>query len=331
MPENDPTQPLLTFCGFADTRNVGDRALYLTNCELFARSLVRFDQVPEDAKRVVNLFGGGTYYPYSLGRRFKRRRENFAIGLGVHQPEKGRFGMLTRFEMSRWRFGYLGVRGPRSQQVLARHGIKSEVTGDTALAMPAPADVAPDGGTLGVSLVGQAMERRGSRQSVFTHTEVACRRLMAAGVHVRLFAFCKDDMPETIALGDRLSAHGEVELVDFWHAPIDQDLPRYLAALARCDAFICERLHASVLAAVVNRPFVPIGYKPKCHDFVESLAIDGLACVDPATADSDQLYGLAKQALDGSPDPQQLAERVGFFRQRIVTAAQQIIEIVESR
>ena len=129
-------------------------------------------------------------------------------------------------------------------------------------------------------------------------------------------------------LHSRLDPHGVVELVDFWAAPIDENLNSFLREMECCDVFIGERLHASVLAAVVNRPFVPIGYKPKCFDFVESLQIEGLRCLEPDNLQGDDLYNLVNKAMAAEPNREQLAERVKLYQSRICEGAEQIMDSV---
>lgn len=317
--------PYLVFCGFSDTSNIGDFAIYLANLNLFGDRLFRQSELIEleSSHQLVNLFGGGTYYPYALRGQFKRRAMNYAVGVGVHEPE-GRFGALTRLAMWRWRFGFLGVRGFRSEQVLRNHSIKCVVTGDTAMAIDAPKANVPENGTIGVSLVGESMDRSGSQRKVFAETERACLKLLAEGVRIRLFAFCKADLQEATKLRERLNPFGEVEFVDYWKSPINEDLFRFLSEMERCQAFVGERLHASVLAAVVNRPFVPIGYKPKCRDFVESLKIERFECVDPCSINAEQLSQRVLDALDEFPDRSVLGERVDQYRGRLCDAAAEI-------
>jgi polysaccharide pyruvyl transferase WcaK-like protein len=318
----------LVFCGFSDTANVGDFALFKANKQIFGNVLLEESAIPHETDHVelMNLFGGGTYFPYGLRYKYKRRKHNFALGLGAHEPEKGRYGLLTRLAISRWKFHYLGVRGYRTQEVLKRHNIKSVVTGDTAMAILPPGNTQNTKTMIGVSLVGESMARIGSLEKVSNSMETTCRRLLADGLDIRLFAFCKTDMPQTQVLQERLSAYGHVEIVDFWASPINRDLVKFLAEMETCAAFISERLHASVLSAVVNRPFVPISYKPKCRDFVDSLRIGDLSCVDPVEIDSEVLHERVLRLTDDISMKQQLKENVKSFRERIEEAGAEILE-----
>lgn len=316
----------VAYCGFSDTRNVGDYALFKACEQLFPS----FELVPARSPeaRMANLFGGGTMYPYSIRQRiYPKRPVNVAIGLGVAEPEPGRrFGLLTRWAMYRWRFQWFGVRGFRSQRILARHGISAHVTGDTALAhrLDHAASIAP--GRIAVSLVGERMQRRGDEQRVFQEVRQLCERLLATGREVLIVGFCLDDMPALLEL--RKSLGDRPGLLDFWAPPISRDLQRFLMELGRCELLLGERLHSLVLAATVGVPFVGLAYKRKCLDFAETIGFDRFL-VDPVSVGADRLErmlesgGRERRAL-----AEELASGVSAMRERLHSAAGEIGELI---
>jgi hypothetical protein len=319
-----PPASALAYCCFSDTRNVGDYSLFVANESLFPefRLVSASDRWSSD----VNLFGGGTLYPYSLRGWYPRRPVNVALGLGVVDPEfDGRFGILTRYQMHRWRFQHFGVRGPRSQRILADHGIAAHVTGDTALVHSAPPGTERRRGAIGISIVGETMHRLGSAATVYSTVLEVCRRLQAEGRPLRLIPFCLDDVPQMralqAALGDR------AEFVDFWDVD-GGGLGAVLRALGECDLVIGERLHAIVLAAAANTPFVGLAYKPKCHDFAQSLGPE-FSLDEQAGTSPDRLLALCRTALSQGPAiATLLEERVGGLRHRLREAAEEITRIV---
>jgi len=286
----------IAYCGYTDRRNVGDYALYRANQSLFAAH--ELIDAREDPDTAVNLVGGGTLYPWSLRYGYRRRRHNLAIGMGVSPPERSRFGLRTRWSMMRWRLARAGVRGPRSRQVLLDHGIPSIVTGDTALALEPPrgaAEVRSE--TIGLVVAGATSGRRGDPEHVVQQCAVAGRRLMAEGFSLRVLPCCVDDLEASERLVAKLGTPGACELVDFWAPPVNEDLKAMLEQFARCRLVISERLHGAVLAAAAGVMFISIGYKEKCHDFVESLGVPRLCVFDPQRLAGHELAAEAERLI----------------------------------
>jgi hypothetical protein len=294
-------RPRVAYCGFSDTANVGDYALYRANLHLFPRLHLVSGQDPAAG---VSLFGGGTLYPYCLRyNMFPKRPLRVAIGLGVEDPEfSGRFGPLTLLAMHLQRFRVFGVRGPRSHQILKRHGIRSTVTGDTALALSRPPSTAPRPASVGISLVGEAMTRQGDRTRTGVLVEGFCRKAMAEGCEIVLAPFCREDLPWAQDLQRRLD--GRPRLLDFWSPEIGEDLDLFLTELSRLGFMVAERLHAGVMAAALKVPFVLLPYKPKCLDFTESL--------DPGLSlayDDCSVEALWGRTSEGLRTPEELTSR----------------------
>lgn len=315
-------RPAVAYCGFTDMENVGDYALYQANCQLFPR-LALFQGRQERPSR-VNLFGGGTGYPYCLRYgTYPRRRINVAIGLGVEDPEfSGRFGPVTRFVMHWRRFAVFGVRGFRSQQILAAHGVASTVTGDTALAL----DARPRGerrDAVAVALVGEPMRRTGDPEHIRRELLAYCSRLLSEGLHVVLVPFCRADLPASQSLQHQLG--DRAGLVDFWAPPIDENLDLFLEELARMRFVVAERLHAAVLAAAVRVPFVALPYKPKVMDFVGSLQMTEELSMPYEHLSADGLLRVTRAVLaPGSALAETLESRVCAYRQRLRETAEEI-------
>ncbi len=317
------------YCCFADQRNVGDYCIHQANQRLFPRFRL-VDAIHDETH--VNLFGGGTLYPYGLRWKYPRRPLNFSIGIGVQEPVKRKFGLLTRWAMHRWNFPVLGLRGPRSREVLRRHGIHGKVTGDTALAL----EVEDAGGEstsaaslrVAVCLVGEPIESRfGEPCRVERELTDACQRLQASGLAISVIPFCQDDLEASRRLHDQLVQSGDCTLVDFWASPISGDLPRFLRELAACRFMLGERLHAAVMAAAVGVPFLAIGYRPKCFDFVESLDLSPAPIVHPDALNGEQAAGHVLANVDNQGLRLAIQEKVEGWRQTLRATAEEIQRI----
>jgi polysaccharide pyruvyl transferase WcaK-like protein len=117
---------------------------------------------------------------------------------------------------------------------------------------------------------------------------------------------------------------GASELLDFWDEPVAGQLDVILARLAACELLVGERLHAMVLAAAVGVPFVGVAYKPKCHDFGETLGLSHLL-LDPGTLTPDGLTHQISAVLNGrAAVEQQMGAAVADLRGRLRAAADEI-------
>ena len=127
-------------------------------------------------------------------------------------------------------------------------------------------------------------------------------------------------------LGEAL--HHDVEVLDFWGAEINTDLDRFLRSLARCELMIGERLHALVLAAALEMPFVGLAYKPKSFDFVESLGLSRLL-IEPERISGEHVAARALGVLAQADTLRdEIGTRVAEFRRRLIRAAEQALPVL---
>lgn len=315
----------VAYCGFTDTANVGDYALFVANQRLFP-GLSLFPG-GERRRAAANLFGGGTMYPYSLRHgMFPSRRVNVAIGLGVEDPAfAGRFGPLTRLAMWRHRFKLLGVRGYRSEGILAANGVRSVVTGDTALALERPAGSSPRD-AVGVAVVGEPMHRLGDPARTRAEVVGYCRRVLAEGLEVVLMPFCRHDVAASRDI--QAACGGRPSLVDFWSPRLGENLDAFLFELSRLRFMVGERLHAAVLAAAMDVPFVALPYKPKCLDFVESLKVEQTLTLDYETTSAGALWRRTRHGLEKTDLREAVAGAVKAYRAVLRQTAEEIRGIV---
>lgn len=313
----------VAYYGFTDTANVGDFALYQANIALFPK----FRLIPgrAQARADAGLFGGGTLYPYSLTNNwYPRHRLIFGVGVGVQDPPpKGKFGLLTRLAMWRHSFRFFGVRGFRSKAILARHGIESTVTGDTALFFSPDTSMSHKPGRVCISLVTEPMQRAGSVDLVVREVLQCATRLQAEGFEIVLIPFAKEDVPGSVRMANVLGRN--TRLVDFWSPDLKCSLPEFLRELQSCTVILAERLHSAVLASALGVPFLALGYKAKCFDFVESLKLSFGAIEDSRAVNAKALYSSIKCLL-GKADAVkgELIDKVSAYRGILVESAKMI-------
>lgn len=273
------------YLGWAGEGNVGDDLMYvahrralapLTVARLPARRtgprLAVLARVPAGVRARTMLLGGGTLFGrgdwlerLETVRAATGPRPWMTLGVGVEEPG---FGFADGATLARWArtarsWPVLGVRGPRSRELLADHGLEATLTGDPALLL---ADAAPPATVrerlLGVSLaVPEA--RHGDPDRVAATVESALATLRKRGWRLRVFVFSRHDAARAAVLAGELVS--------------PRTVPDLLRTLGECEVLVGERLHAMVMAAAAGTPALALEYRPKLRDFMASLDREALA------------------------------------------------------
>ena len=116
------------------------------------------------------------------------------------------------------------------------------------------------------------------------------RKLLARGYEVELFAIC----PQDLAACEEVARQSHAGIL-----PIPEALNShysYASRLAELDLVIALKLHAGVLAACANVPFIMLEYQPKCRDFCASIDWEDYN-VRTDNADSNIVMSLAERLL----------------------------------
>lgn len=238
-----------------------------------------------DASPPVALLGGGTlinsndefFQQYRTARdRLGRAVPVFSCGAKTPDFFSGKDGWRDRSR--EWveatsELPIVGARGPLSKQFLDAAGARNvSITGDPAVWLHQPlADsveaTADHPLRIGVNC-GSARFIWGELSRLLEVQAEVVRKLVAAGYEVELFAICPEDIPACLEVAQQANAG---------IAPIREPLTtneQYTAKLADLDLVIALKLHAGVLAACANVPFVMLEYQPKCRDFCASIGWD---------------------------------------------------------
>ena len=213
---------------------------------------------------------GGRYLPF-VEETIATDHPVAVLGSGVIDPAfpwsyRGRGPTLRDWCEVLPRCAYVGVRGPRSQQLLAEVGVASEVFGDPGCRFVQPdGHWTPEPGLIGVN-VGQAASRTwGSELAMLATLSSFVRRLAASGHRVEYYVVSPGDLVTTRQVQRESGTEGAPVFIEF------TDATRYLERVRRCEAFVALKLHAGVLAACAGVPMALVGYQPKGIDFMESI------------------------------------------------------------
>jgi hypothetical protein len=271
------------YFGTVGIRNLGDELLL----EAARRSFPDRTLVPLDARRAPHrqalrrlatsapalLVGGGTLLMSQPLRR--TLDEGLRAGLGFSTFGSGvedpRFvGDFADSQVASWRrllagAEHLGVRGPRSCEILAEIGVTTaSVVGDPAVVMSLSGQPSPRRGrVVGVNLgtawgaVWGQSEADAVRQAV-----KSIRRLMDSGWHVRLFSVWPPDTRLLHEIARMVGLPRSAVAVEY------RSPHRFMANIQGCDVFVGMKLHAQVLAMCAGVPTLALEYQPKTTDFL---------------------------------------------------------------
>lgn len=285
-------KPSFSYMGWVGHNNLGDEILYDAHKVLFAgENVVPFTQsnivkaVQKLSKKPAykaGILGGGTLINQSSSwitqmRALQARQPElplFCLGTGVTEDAfrakheqtslKEWVGVLEGFE-------FVGVRGPYSLAALEKAGFaKAVITGDTALSL-APDTFTPRtkhkviGFNYGLVKENQIW---GDPNSYSEQVAQTIKQLLDQGFEVRLLPVWDKDIASNKALLERVS-DPRCTMVECFDT-----LGHYVAELEKCDLFIGQKLHATIMACMQRVPSVMVEYQPKCRDFMASVDME---------------------------------------------------------
>lgn len=270
------------------TDNHGDEALLWILRDLLAPEIeVVFDGPDYD----IALLGGGTLINQSpwlidvFGAVLEKAGRGLVIGTGV--GDLYYWGdHFDRWEPLLRQCEYVGVRGPESLKLLNDHGIShAQVIGDPYLWLRCPVERNFINKRLGVNI--------GSTNNSLWGTN---DRDLAMLIGDALKSLKADGWSFTwISVWEK-----DKELIEIARAQIGDDAGPVLdarsqtlecySAIAACELFMGEKLHANAMAAVAGVPFIGLEYQPKVRDFAASIGMDSWI-VSTAERDKKKLIG----------------------------------------
>ena len=294
-------RPRAVYVGWVGHRNLGDEVLFEAHKRLFSGVALTVYR-PSRLRRPLcvatrrspydfGILGGGTLINQnhcwlSAVRDLQASGiPMVCLGTGVASPEfwsncdlamtrLGHSGnVLAAWADALASFSYVGVRGPRSLETLTASGVTDvQVVGDGALSLSSDdASRHPcwRPGLVGLS-VGhvEANPMWGDPSRYMDEVVEFVRRLCDAGREVHLLPVWSLDVPSNEAVLRRVDRDRCI-LVDAMDTYAE-----YSAAVRRCEVFVGQKLHATVIACMNHIPSVMIEYRPKCRDFMASMDLE---------------------------------------------------------
>lgn len=163
-------------------------------------------------------------------------------------------------------FTHVGVRGPRSKQVLDNHGVSSKIVGDTSL-MLEPSEYHPEE-TNRIAVVLRSEGEKWQQDNSYQDIVLEFCQDYSDDYEFVFLPFFPPDIP--------LHMNGAkiVNNASFSDYCTQADVESALDELSNCDLVIGEKLHANVLSACAHTPFLSLEYQPKNDDFARSIDME---------------------------------------------------------
>lgn len=282
----------VAYMGWLGHKNIGDEAC-LAAIKLFLPKNVElrcWDINPWSSSIVpdLSIIGGGTLLAPAYDARGRaidslldKGVPTVFWGTGV-LPHRGKLAERT-IQMLR-KAAFVGVRGPISHRILSDGGFPDSVlVGDPALLLrhnSTPSGLASNKIAINI---GDARGRLwGTERAIVGKINRLIIKLTRSGHEVVLFPMWPDDTKyiQQIPKQAKVSVRGWADdnyLLDFFRS---------------CKCVIGMKLHACVLSAAADVPFISIAYRNKCIDFAESLGLGKWAIKSDDTKLADKLFGM---------------------------------------
>jgi hypothetical protein len=329
----DSRIPIAYVGGWLGKRNLGDEALFPAYQLLFPSvNLVPFDggritrQIVRRLPRLASgLLGGGTLIGQKplwldISRSFLDiHPELFVFGTGVEEPSfwQGE-PTLEEWKPLLERCRYLGVRGPRSAELLGDIGLTGiEIVGDPVLAFaqseinqtPVPESIGLNIGTSDGNVWGHETRIRDEVASL-------ARTAREAGWRVEWFVVWPKDLDLTMQAAHLSGTSEHVHAIFESHG-------HFIRRVRRLTAFVGMKLHATVLATCALTPSIMLEYRPKCRDYMQSIGQDAFTFrtndfraghLWEIVRDWNQHHLVAASALSAAMKVRQAAQRASAVR-----------------
>lgn len=324
----DPAQDAhhVRYVGWTGKDNLGDEAMLEAVRRLMPWAKVETGGDPQG----ILLLGGGTLinrttYLRWLLERDSPRVERAVFGTGVASPE---FWGTTE-DPAAWvdflsSCAYVGVRGPSSVEVLRGWGYRGQLeqVGDPALAL---LPTHPEPTVAGRVVVAPVWTRGelwgGEDDEIYARLAEAVAGWVSEGRDVHLLACHPDDDRPAFSIMRR-AGHPDLP-----YCPGYLDLERTLTLLSSAEVVVAERLHAAVLAAACQTPFVALEYRPKLRDFAASVGAERWV-IRTDQLGTDRLTAAARDVV-ASGQAAVTAVEVETCRRRLKAAVAVIRQAVE--
>ena len=269
----------IAYIGWLDHHNLGDEAVYEATKQCFGRPFAhRPDILPEWLARLGRhdglVLGGGTL----IGGRFLSMVQSAPLsrqvvfGTGVIDPRYPHSYPEGTEVLDGWAshlrgVEHVGVRGPRSAEILEELGVHAEVIGDPIAQFAVDRPLGDPDGPVAVNVGHSFGKMWGSEYRALAGMVDTVSQLRARGTSVEYVVVWPGDMATTRQVAAQ-SGTGDAPV----HAIYDRGTD-FVQLASRWQAIVALKLHAAALGVCCGLPTVALEYHPKCQDFMSSVGL----------------------------------------------------------
>jgi hypothetical protein len=325
------------YIGWIGFKNFGDEILYDAHKSLFSgQELLPYRNINKKSYKHYSgygILGGGTLINQSERwlNQVKDLQESglatFCLGTGV-SDEKSR-PIKSHSQLTDWlsllrNMKFVGVRGPISLRYLNDVGFYDAViVGDSALAL------APElnsykkvaGGRIGLNF-GYSNETRMISKSLYLDELIIfAKHVIKSGYRIELVPVTPEDLASNLLFLKRLGSDAQACRL---HEPTT-NLEQYFSYIQGCDAFIGQKLHATIAAVMLRIPSIMVAYQEKCIDFMESISMAHFT-IESETLKASQLISMFAELLATRQSVSiELDRQVSQYRIGLVSHASKLV------
>ncbi|BFH68604.1 hypothetical protein J27TS7_25820 [Paenibacillus dendritiformis] len=228
-------------------------------------------------------------------------------------PESERFCLKMKEVVDH--AAYCGVRGPWTFEYMRQMGVAMDrvnLSGDPAMLASPPASDPDDEHTserwIGINW-GTSYNRIYGNDEAYVENQLAsaAKFLIEEGYKIYVYPAWGPDREACKRLCTKIGASDHVVYDAGVHS-----YEKYLQLIKRFALTINFKLHANVLSAAANVPFVCLGYRFKSFDFAHSIGLPQLAISTDAAQLADRIRDTAAYAL---ANKKSILEQIGTHRQ----------------
>lgn len=286
-------KPRTPYIGWLGHNNLGDEILYKAHLALFPElNLLEFYKsnlvelyykLTNRYENKIGVLGGGTFIfqsnywllpiKYLLSRDYKM----FCLGTGVASGnfllkqsgfwEDNRKEWLNALSA----FSFVGVRGPYSKKDLDDIGLEgSVVVGDTALSLSSDSFVKKDiKRIIGINYGINEMQTTWGNDTHYKNEVInLIKNLIYQGFTIHILPVFSEDIQSNIEICRAINNKNCKLKINY------MSYEAYSSELQKCDIFIGQKLHSTIMACMNRIPSIMIEYNPKCRDFMASINME---------------------------------------------------------
>ncbi|MGL5149793.1 MAG: polysaccharide pyruvyl transferase family protein [Clostridium sp.] len=238
----------------------------------------------------------GTGYDEMLGRDFIERLENTNTPPYVFSDSHEE--MLSEIAE---KAEFFGIRGPLTLDIIRKSFIDTtniKISGDPGFLLK-PADISEKGtkikfkkedNIVAINL-GRTFDRIFGKNEAKVNESIKefCIELLNMGYKLYLYAMWETDLKSIFDLYGKLPKSDNIILDSVIHSGGE-----LVTILSNCKYSINFKLHANIISAVANTPFICIGYRLKSYDIMKSLELEELLI----PTDDENMFMSLKEKFD---------------------------------